>query len=603
MIPSCPRRFRVDSSDSSDSARTRWGSVKFRAPGIILVWIQDVRCTDHIIRDRHLFQTYDITGAVDIGTANCGSLSAKGSGDVFFHVPHADKFVVFNMRGCLHAPDAPINLISVGALTENRLSITFCPDASTRISYSMSEPDLPGFSFYASVHRRLSLLQLDFLIPDASPCPPSSFATITFTKMTYSSSLWHRRFSHLGMDATREALTKEYATGIQFSGPLTQEHCVACIVGKSPQYSYSHKGHRATKVGELIHMDICGPYPVQTPDGKRHFLVTLDDASNFGITDLLRVHSDAYLSFCRTEKFLLRSHNAKIITVQVDGALELTRGSLSDHFAKTGITVQCTAPYAHQQNGKIERYVRTIEEGGQTLLADSGLPMTFWGWAVLTSQYLRNWLPTSTLPVNLTPIEVLSSKKPDLSHLRVYGCQCYVHIPSELHTKAGPQRFEAIFVSYEENRIGWNVRNLKGRIHFSRDVIFNEDSSGRFSIPKSVPHDSSPVPETVPISSQPNHTCILTIAGRDYDEAIRLKEFHTLERRKLKNAHMKEVDAALCVDAGVFGGMGMIMGTNGGASDVAVGTDGGASNVVGTDGGALWLIRMGMIHGYSQMFC
>jgi hypothetical protein len=79
----------------------------------------DSGCTDHIIRDRHLFQTYDIAGAVDIGTANCGSLSAKGSGDVSFRVPHADRFVIFTMRGCLHAPDAPINLISVGALNEN----------------------------------------------------------------------------------------------------------------------------------------------------------------------------------------------------------------------------------------------------------------------------------------------------------------------------------------------------------------------------------------------------------------------------------------------------------------------------------------------------
>jgi hypothetical protein len=240
------------------------------------------------------------------------------------------------------------------------------------------------------------------------------------------------------MEATREALTKEYATGIQLYGPVLQEHCVACIVGKSPQHSYSHNGNRASKVGELIHMDMCGPYPVQTPDGKTYFFVMLDDKSNFGVTDLLKLRNEAYSSYCQTETILLWSYDAKVINVRVDGALELTKGSLGAHFVKQGIVVQKTASYAHQQNGKIKRYVRTIEEGGQTLLADSGLPMSFWGWAVLTSQYLRNRLPTSTLPANITPIEAISSKKPDLAHLRVWGCQCFVTIPPELRTKAGP---------------------------------------------------------------------------------------------------------------------------------------------------------------------
>ena len=66
------------------------------------------------------------------------------------------------------------------------------------------------------------------------------------------------------------------------------------------------------------------------------------------------------------------------------------------HFSTKGITLQCTVAYAHQQNGKSEHYIRTIEEGGQALLADSGLPMSFWLDAVLTRQYLVNRLPTST---------------------------------------------------------------------------------------------------------------------------------------------------------------------------------------------------------------
>ena len=133
-----------------------------------------------------------------------------------------------------------------------------------------------------------------------------------------------------------------------------------------------------------------------------------------------------------------------------------------------------------------------IEEGGQVLLADSGLSMSFCGWAVLTSQYLCNCLPISTLAPNITPFKVLSMKKPDLSHLHVWGCQCFPAIFSELHTKAGRYHFKAIFVGYEEAHIGWTVCDLKGKVHFSHDVIFNKDLSGCLGVPQSITPIATP---------------------------------------------------------------------------------------------------------------
>ena len=115
--------------------------------------------------------------------------------------------------------------------------------------------------------------------------------------------------------------------------------------------------------------------------------------------------------------------------------------------------MQVTAPYAHAQARKAERYIRTIEDGIQALLADAKLPPSFWGDAALTTQYLRNRLPTSTLTSDTTPYEIMHGSKPDLSHLRVWGCQCFPSIPPELRTKGGPRRYEAIFVGYEDKEL------------------------------------------------------------------------------------------------------------------------------------------------------
>jgi len=163
--------------------------------------------------------------------------------------------------------------------------------------------------------------------------------------------------------------------------------------------------------------------------------------------------------------------------------------------------MQVTTPYAHSQNGKIECFIQTLEDGFQTLPANPGLPMSFWGDAVLTMVYIRNCVPTSVLPSNTTPFEDMEHSKPDLSHLRVWGCQCFVTIPPELRTKGGPHHFEAIFVGYDENQLGWHVQDLHRKCHFSHDVIFNKLVPGHLS--SSPSFSSSPSPLTSSSSPSP----------------------------------------------------------------------------------------------------
>jgi len=409
---------------------------------------------------------------------------------------------------------------------------------------------------------------------------PTAFPAISFPAVVPSPLLWHRRFGHLGHDATRAALTQDYVQGVVYQGPFERDHCIVCIIGKSPQHSYTHHGHRASQIGELLHMDLCGPYPTQGPHGENHFLVILDDFSNMGFTFCLRRKNDAFSHYERTEAFIEHSTGCKVKAIRVDGALELTAGKMGIHLVSHGIAIQKTTPYAHPQAGKIERYVRTIEEGGQTLLAASSLPMSFWCDAVLTSQYLHNRLPTSTLATNITPFEVFTSSKPDVSHFCVWGCQCFVAIPNELRDKAGFKRFEAIFVGYKEHCVGWRVRDLKGKFHFSCDVIFNEDFSGRLGTPCSPLSSNSPSLDvsSSAVSPHPIRLCTWMLVGRVYDDILNLKESRRVECER------KRMPAPVIALEDVVGGVGAAVGDvvvmNGGVDVPAGGV--GAVDVVAT---------------------
>lgn len=127
----------------------------------------DSGCTSHVVRDQALFRDY-AEKAISVDTATCGSLVALGSGDVEFRYPFGDRFVIFTLRGCLYAPTAPMNLLSVGTLVERGMSCLFSPGGIMKVFYPDHHPKFPGLAFSATVINRLSYLLLDFIPPAAS---------------------------------------------------------------------------------------------------------------------------------------------------------------------------------------------------------------------------------------------------------------------------------------------------------------------------------------------------------------------------------------------------------------------------------------------------
>ena len=55
----------------------------------------------------------------------------------------------------------------------------------------------------------------------------------------------------------------------------------------------------------------------------------------------------------------------------------------------------------------------------------------YWVEAVSTIVYIMNMTPI-TVVHDVTPKEKFSSTKTNLSHLKVFGCIAYLHVPDEL---------------------------------------------------------------------------------------------------------------------------------------------------------------------------
>ena len=120
------------------------------------------------------------------------------------------------------------------------------------------------------------------------------------------------------------------------------------------QAPYSNNAKRAAAVGDLIHIDTCGPFPTLTPKKEVFFTIFLDDASNYGVTTLLANKNDVLQAWKKVEASKELASGNHIKAVRFDGDKEFTQGPFLKHLLSRGIAMQVAAPYAHAQAGKAE---------------------------------------------------------------------------------------------------------------------------------------------------------------------------------------------------------------------------------------------------------
>jgi hypothetical protein len=49
-----------------------------------------------------------------------------------------------------------------------------------------------------------------------------------------------------------------------------------------------------------------------------------------------------------------------------------------------------------------------------------------------------------------TPKDIFSGTKPEVGHLRIFGCPVYIHVPKEKRKKMEPSGKKGVFVGYSD---------------------------------------------------------------------------------------------------------------------------------------------------------
>ena len=187
---------------------------------------------------------------------------------------------------------------------------------------------------------------------------------------------------------------------------------------------------QASRSFELIHSDL-KELPTISYHKYKYFVTFLDDYSSHCWVILLKRKSDTIRAIDDFLALVKTQHNALVKQFMTDAGGEYKNFNLSNKFKELGTSHRMSVPHMHQQNGRAERLNRTLIEKAQALRFEGYLPQSYWEFSVEFAVHVYNRTPVKRIAWH-TPFEVLNGTKPDISHLRVFGCGAYVYIPDDV---------------------------------------------------------------------------------------------------------------------------------------------------------------------------
>jgi len=256
--------------------------------------------------------------------------------------------------------------------------------------------------------------------------------------------------------------------------------------------------------------------------GYRYFIEFHDDPSSYHAAYPLRKKSEAFDAFLTFKAYAENQTGRKIKVFQDDKGGEFMSNEFTDFIAKAGIAPRHTTRNCLQQNGVAECANCTIVEAITAALAELGLPHSFWVEALASFIHVWNCLPSSSLAARnkaTTPHKLWFGVKPDLVHLRVWGCHAYHHVQCDFRGKLDWHMIPCIFVGYPVDYSGWRLWDpAERKIIITENAQFDEHYFPLSKLATGTPapvHSPSVISETPPSSPTMLDTQMLDLGGVD----------------------------------------------------------------------------------------
>ncbi|GKA94703.1 retrotransposon protein, putative, ty1-copia subclass [Tanacetum coccineum] len=190
--------------------------------------------------------------------------------------------------------------------------------------------------------------------------------------------------------------------------------------------SFPHRPERVTGLFGIIHTDVCGPLKHVSRQSASYFITFTDDYSRYGYVYLLKHKHEVFETFKVFKNEVENQLGKTIKALRSDRGGEYISQEFKDYLKACGIVQQLTPPYTPQHNGVSEKRNQS-------------------------ATHILNMVPTKK--VDKTPYELWYEKVPNLSYLKVWGCE--VLVKRDTPDKLQQRSVKCIFIGYPKETMGY----------------------------------------------------------------------------------------------------------------------------------------------------
>lgn len=416
-------------------------------------WYQDCAATQHMTSRRDWlinFIKLEEPTMVIIGDAT--KLEGIGLGDIELEAFDGDKWYQIILKNVLYVPKMTFNLFSVTQMLDKGYVQTADAGKSTFKTLDKKET-------VAIAKRDGNLYKMMFRQEESSKC-----------LLTASIKTWHERLAHQNVKYVRDILNKN---GIKYIDDWNNYVCTGCVYGKQHRISHPKNPKVAENPLDLVHVDLCD-MNVKSLGGAKYFLLFKDDYSHFRTAYFLKTKDEAASKLRIYLNMVENQFGRKVKCLRSDNETEIKNADTKKLLEEIGVFHTKSNAYTPQQNGRVEREMRTVVESARSAIHAQDLNANLWAEAVNYAIFTLNQTGTSSQK-NKSPAELWFGRRIDIRKLRSFGCECYVLIQDHKRVKTGKKSKKGILVGYDLDSPCYRVYLSDECIVVSSDnVMFDE---------------------------------------------------------------------------------------------------------------------------------
>lgn len=231
-------------------------------------WQYDSACSIHLTPHFNLLQN-PVPYRTEVQDISGGSQWSTHKGSVTINQPGGRTVTFHNV---LRMPNAPENLLSGQVLLSQEV-------------YPILHEGNPRLVYKGKTVLTMTITNNKQMIYGTKE--PGEWAlTATGTNLD-SVEAWHERYGHLPLPAFK------HVAEAPPSLCNAQLHCAACQKGKSIKAPSPATGHRADRLLDTVHSDLCGPMETKGINGQRYICTLIDDHSRMTMLRAISSKSEA----------------------------------------------------------------------------------------------------------------------------------------------------------------------------------------------------------------------------------------------------------------------------------------------------------------------